>query len=257
VAGSFYPADPEKLRAAVETALDGALDRARPSGPPPKAIVAPHAGYTYSGPVAASAYAHLLALRGRVERVVVLGPAHRTALSAVAASRADAFETPLGRLPVDTSARDELLAAGLVVVDDDAHAAEHSLEVQLPFLQVCLGDVAALPLAVGQVDGDRVAEVLEAVWDGPETLLVVSSDLSHYLDHGTATELDRRTAAAVVAKRPDQLGGHDACGVVALRGLLAAAERHQLDVNLLDLRTSADTAGDPDRVVGYGAFALA
>jgi AmmeMemoRadiSam system protein B len=144
-----------------------------------------------------------------------------------------------------------------VVVRDDVHAREHSLEVQLPFLQVCLGDVAVLPLAVGRVDADHVAAVLDAAWGGLETVVVVSSDLSHYEDHATATRLDRRTAAAIVARRPEQLDPYDACGAAPVRGLLTAAERHQLDVELLDLRTSADTAGDPRRVVGYGAFALA
>lgn len=249
VAGSFYPADPSELRSVVEACLG------EPGAVMPKAIVAPHAGYVFSGPVAGSAYARVA--RGRVTRVVILGPAHRVADAGVAASSADAFSTPLGQLPVDTSTRDALVDAGLVTVRDDAHASEHSLEVQLPFLQVCLGDVVVLPLVVGQVDPERVAEVLERVWGGEETLVVVSTDLSHYLDHATATQVDRRTAEAVVARRPDRLGRYDACGLIPLQGLLLAAERHGLDVELLDLRTSADTAGGPDRVVGYGAFALA
>jgi AmmeMemoRadiSam system protein B len=223
----------------------------------PKAIVAPHAGYVYSGVVAASAYATVVPARGRVTRVVVIGPAHRTPDAGIAASSADAFATPLGQLAVDTDSRDALVDAGLVAVRDDAHAREHSLEVHLPFVQVCLGAVTVLPLAVGQVSPALVAEVLDRVWGGDETLIVVSTDLSHYHDHATATELDRRTAAAIVARRPDQLGRYDACGVVGVQGLLVAAERHQLDVELLDLRTSADTAGSPERVVGYGSFALA
>ncbi len=223
----------------------------------PKAIVAPHAGYVYSGPVAGSAYARVVPGRGRITRVVVLGPAHRVPVPAVAASGADAFATPLGVVPVDVESRDALVDAGLVVVHDEAHAQEHSLEVQLPFIQVCLGDVTMLPLAVGPVSPNAVAEVLERVWGGDETLVVISTDLSHYHDHATATELDRRTAAAIVACRPDRLRPYDACGLIPVQGLLLAAERHQLDVELLDLRTSADTAGSPDRVVGYGAFALA
>ena len=254
VAGLFYPADPGELRAAVEQALAAAPAAA---GPVAKAIVAPHAGYAYSGLVAASAYARVTPARGRITRVVLLGPAHRAPGAAVVASGWDAFATPLGLVRVDVERRDALVAAGSVAVDDDAHAGEHSLEVQLPFLQVALGDVAVLPLAVGHVDARQVAEVLEAVWGGDETLVVVSTDLSHYHDHQTATELDRRTAAAVVAGRPDRLGPYDACGVVPLQGLLVAAAPHNLHVELLDLRTSADTAGDPGRVVGYGAFALA
>ncbi|HEV2758273.1 MAG TPA: AmmeMemoRadiSam system protein B [Acidimicrobiales bacterium] len=252
VAGLFYPADPDELRIAVEQALAGAA-----AGPVPKAIVAPHAGYAYSAPVAASAYARVAPARGRVSRVVLLGPAHRAPVRAVAASSANAFATPLGLVRVDVERRDALVDAGLVVVRDDAHAGEHSLEVHLPFLQVALGDVAVLPLAVGHIDARQVADVLEALWGDDRTLVVVSTDLSHYHDHHTATGLDRRTAAAVVARRPEQLGPYDACGVVALQGLLVAATLHDLQVELLDLRTSADTAGDPGRVVGYGAFALA
>ena len=250
VAGSFYPADPSELRSVVEACVGepGTV-------PPPKAIIAPHAGYVFSGPVAGSAYARMA--RGRVTRVVILGPAHRAPDAGIAASSADAFSTPLGQLPVDTATRDSLVEAGLVTVRDDAHVSEHSLEVQLPFLQVCLGDVVVLPLAVGQVDPERVAEVLARVWGGEETLIVVSTDLSHYLDHATASRQDRRTAEAVVARRPDRLGRYDACGLIPLQGLLLAAERHGLEVELLDLRTSADTAGGSDRVVGYGAFALA
>ena len=253
VAGLFYPADPLELEAAVQAYLAGA----DPAGPAPKAIVAPHAGYVYSGPIAGSAYRPVVPARGRISRVVLLGPAHRTPDAGIAASAADAFATPLGQLAVDTGARDALVDAGVVAVRDDAHAEEHSLEVQLPFVQVGLGDVTVLPLAVGQVPPDRVASVLDRVWGGEETLVVVSTDLSHYLDHAGATELDRRTAEAVVAGRPERLGRHDACGVIPLQGLLAAANQRGLGVELLDLRTSADTAGSPDRVVGYGAFAVA
>ena len=252
VAGLFYPADPSELRSSIETYLAGAN-----AGPPAKAVVAPHAGYVYSGPIAGSAYARVLQARGRVTRVVLLGPAHRTPDAGIAASSADAFATPLGQLDVDTVARDALVDAGLVSIRDDAHAEEHSLEVQLPFLQVALGDVVVLPLAVGQVSPSRVGDVIERTWGGEETLIVVSTDLSHYHDHATATELDRRTAEAVVAGRPDRMGRYAACGLLALQGLLLAAGRHGLGAELLDLRTSADTAGGPDRVVGYGAFALA
>ena len=258
MAGTFYPSDPAALRATVDRHLRAAAETAAGAvpGAPPKAVVAPHAGYAYSGPVAAFAYARLLPHRGRVERVVLLGPAHRLRLTAIAAPGVDALATPLGTVPLDTAWRDRLVAAGSIVVSDRAHAGEHSLEVHLPFLQVALGGVSVLPLVVGQVPAAAVADLLDSVWGGEETLIVVSTDLSHYHDHDTATELDRRTAAAIAARRPEAVEPGDACGVYPLRGLLAAAGRRGLDVELLDLRTSGDTSGRTDRVVGYGAFAL-
>lgn len=256
VAGTFYPADESVLRSFVERALHQARTPAGASAAP-KAVIVPHAGYVYSAPVAASAYARVMAGRVRITRVVLLGPAHRAALPAIAVPTVDAFSTPLGLVRVDSARRDALVDAGLVVRHDGVHAAEHSLEVQLPFLQVCLGDVAVLPLAVGHVTASHVADVLQRAWGGEETLVVVSTDLSHYHDHATATVLDRETATAIVDKRPERLGTYDACGVLPVKGLLIAAGQHQLDVELLDLRTSAETAGDPQRVVGYGAFALA
>ncbi len=255
VAGTFYPADPQALTGVVTEALNEAAATC-PTGAVPPAIVAPHAGYVYSGPVAASAYARVLPGRGQVEQVVLVGPAHTVALDAIASSSADGFATPLGVVAVDAEARDRLLRTGKVIVSDRAHAAEHSLEVHLPFIQIALGDVAIVPLVVGQVASSLVADVLDELWGGPETLVVVSTDLSHYHDHRTAQTLDRRTAAAIVAKEPDQLGRGDACGLYPVRGLLVAARRRGLDIELLDLRTSADTAGDPDRVVGYGAFVV-
>jgi MEMO1 family protein len=222
----------------------------------PKAVIAPHAGYVYSGPVAASAYAQWAPARGEIKRVVVLGPAHRVHLAAVAVSSADAWETPLGLVEVDAPGRDALRSLPSVVIDDDPHRREHSVEVHLPFLQHVLGNVAVLPLVAGRVGPEVVADVLERVWGGPETAIVVSTDLSHYHDHITASELDRATAEAIVGLRPEEVALDGACGVFAVRGLLLAALRRQLDVRLLDLRTSGDTAGGRDRVVGYGAFAL-
>ena len=258
VAGTFYPADPDELRRWIAAALEEATRRCpAPAEPAPKAIVAPHAGYVYSGPVAATAYARVARCREQTERVVLLGPAHRGALHAVAAPAADAFATPLGLIPIDTVARQQLVDRGRVVISDAAHAAEHSLEVHLPFLQVALPDAAVLPLAVGDVPADGVADVLDHVWGGSETLVVVSTDLSHHYDYATAAALDRETAAAIVARRPEALGPEQACGAYPLRGLLTAARRLGLGVELLDLRSSGDTAGPRDRVVGYGAFALA
>jgi AmmeMemoRadiSam system protein B len=257
VAGSFYPADPAELRRAVTAALRSATESNPSAGAPPapKALVAPHAGYVYSGAVAASAYARV-AGRAGIERVAVLGPAHRWPVTAVAAPSVDAFATPLGALAIDTAARDDLAGRRRVVISDDAHRGEHSLEVQLPFLQVALGDVKILPLAVGQVRPDAVVAVLDELWDDPATLIVISTDLSHYHDQLTASAIDRETASAIVARRADAVTHDRACGADALRGLLVTARQRDCRVELLDLRTSADTAGPPDHVVGYGAFAV-
>jgi len=255
VAGTFYPKNAQVLSETIRRCLDSARLRV-PPGSVPKAIIVPHAGYLYSGQVAASAYARVALGRGCIERAVVLGPAHTVALECIAASGADGFSTPLGVLDVDVRSRDELIGEGLVAVSDRAHAAEHSLEVQLPFLQVVLGCISVLPLLVGAVPVSEVVQVLDRVWDGPATLVVLSTDLSHYHDRDTAEHLDARTASAVVALRPEEVGPGDACGVFPLRGLLAGAAERAMDVELLELRTSADSVGDPSCVVGYGAFAL-
>ena len=253
VAGLFYPEDPAALAVAIERALTVPVPDEEPA---PKALIVPHAGYVYSGPTAGVAYARLRRLRGTVERVVLCGPAHRAWVDGIAVTGADAFATPLGSVPVDEPLRARVLALPGVVRDDHAHAGEHSLEVQLPFLQTTLGRFSLLPLAVGDARPDDVAAVLDAVWGGPETLVVVSSDLSHYLDYETARRRDRRTADAVVAQDPAAIDDDDACGARPVRGLLVAARRRGLVVRLLDLRSSGDTAGDRDRVVGYGAFAV-
>jgi MEMO1 family protein len=245
VAGSFYPSRPAELAAAVDGLLAAA--RPQPPHPPLRALVVPHAGYVYSGPVAATAYAWL---RGDTRRrVVAVGPSHWTPLSGVAASDAEAWSTPLGDVPVGPA------PAG-TAVDGAAHQREHALEVQLPFLQRLWGQLAWLPLAVGAGPPQRAADLLEPSWADPSVLVVCSTDLSHYCDRVTAERRDRRTAAAVTAVDVDALRPGDACGVHALRALLVLAERHRCAVELLDLRTSADTAGGDDRVVGYAAFAV-
>ncbi len=253
VAGLFYPDDARRLAAMVSRALDVAVPDEEPL---PKAMIVPHAGYVYSGPTAGVAYARIRRLRGRIAHVVLLGPAHRAWVDGLAVSEAEAFATPLGSVPIDDALRRRVLAHPAVRVDDRAHAAEHSLEVQLPFLQETLGTFALLPLAVGDARPDDVADVLELVWGGPETLVVVSSDLSHYHDYATARAQDGRTAAAIVAGESGAVSDDDACGARPIRGLLVAARRHGLGIRLLDLRSSGDTAGDRDRVVGYGAFSL-
>jgi MEMO1 family protein len=252
VAGLFYPEQPEALAALV----DRLVAAGRPAGPPPRALIVPHAGYEYSGAVAGAAYARVAARRGAVARVVVIGPAHRVWLRGAAVSGAAAFATPLGPVPIDDDLRRRALARGGIAVHDAAHAYEHAIEVQLPFVQRVLGAVPVLPLVVGDATTAEVAAVLDAVWDAPETLVVVSSDLSHYLDRATATTRDRRTAAAIVACMPEQVRDDDACGAGPIRGLITVARRRGLDVQLLDLRTSADTVGDPAHVVGYGAFTV-
>jgi MEMO1 family protein len=256
VAGSFYPSDPAMLRRTVAAHLavagspaGGVADQS------PKAVIAPHAGYRYSGPIAAAAYHTLAPARATVGRVLLAGPAHFVPVPGVALSSAEAFATPLGPVPVDDDARDRALTVPGTMVDDAAHSGEHSLEVHLPFLIEALGPVPVLPLLVGRGGSTVLADVLDALWGGDETRIVVSTDLSHYHDDATAKAIDRETANAIVA-RSERLEPRRACGADAVLGLLEAARRHDLAVRLLDLRTSADTAGDPDRVVGYGAFAL-
>ncbi len=256
VAGTFYPADPEDLRGAVDAFLAGAV-AAGPEAAAPKALIAPHAGYVYSGPVAARAYAAVAPLRDIVTRVVLLGPSHRVALEGLALPADDAFETPLGTVPLDREACRHLLAQPGVRRLDAAHTFEHSLEVHLPFLQCVLARFALVPLSVGDASAAEVDAVLEAVWGGPETLIVVSSDLSHYYDYETARRLDAETTAAIEALSPEGLGPESACGRVPARGLLVAARRHGLRVHTLDVRSSGDTAGPRDQVVGYGSYAFA
>jgi AmmeMemoRadiSam system protein B len=242
----FYPGDAEELRRTVEALL---AEAPQPDRPPPKALVAPHAGYVYSGPVAASAYARLLNSGGRIARVVLLGPAHYHPLRGLAAHSADAFETPLGRVPLEHPTAVRVL--------DAAHQREHSLETQLPFLQVALGPFHLAPIVVGEAAAGEVAEVIDALWGGEETLIVVSTDLSHYHDARTARKLDRAAADDIVALRAEALGHDSACGRHALAGLLVALRNRGLRLECIDLRNSADTAGDPHRVVGYGAFVSA
>jgi AmmeMemoRadiSam system protein B len=250
VAGYFYPDEAQVLADTVSSLLSEAV-----FGPPPKAIVAPHAGYVYSGPIAASAYARLKPLAGRITRVVLLGPTHRVAVRGLAAPAATAFATPLGVVAVDDEALQDIADLPQVVASPAAHAQEHSLEVHLPFLQTVLGDFQLVPLAVGDADPEEVAEVLERLWGGEETLIVVSSDLSHYLPYEAAQRIDGATAKAIVELEAD-VSHKQACGATPLNGLLVIARRRGLSVQLLDLRNSGDTAGDRSRVVGYGSFAF-
>lgn len=256
VAGRFYPADPEQLRLDVERYLAGARGPAPPP-PLPKALIVPHAGYVYSGPVAAAAYAQVARERDAIERVVLLGPSHRLWFEGLAVPSVEAFRTPLGTLPLDREWLARVRDLPQVVVLDAAHAQEHSLEVQLPFLQCVLGSFTLAPLAVGDATALQVAEVLERLWGGPETLIVISSDLSHYLDYESARRIDADTARSIEALRAERLDAERACGYLPVSGLLLAARRRAMHVQPLDLRSSGDTAGGRDQVVGYGAWSVA
>ncbi|MEJ2622309.1 MAG: AmmeMemoRadiSam system protein B [Candidatus Thiodiazotropha sp.] len=252
VADLFYPGDPVDLREMV----NGYLDEVAPQGESPKALIAPHAGYIYSGPVAAQVYARLKPIADRIERVVLLGPSHRVPFHGLAVSGADYFRTPLGDIPLDKDLIAELLKLPQVVHLDQAHVNEHSLEVQLPFLQQILADFSLVPLVVGDAMDEAVSEVLVKLWGGPETLIVVSSDLSHYHDYATAQRLDQQTSESIVALDPDSIRYEDACGRIPVQGLLLVAKKLGLQGEIVDLRNSGDTAGDKSRVVGYGAYAF-
>ena len=254
VAGMFYPGNPAVLQRTVDELLATA---AAPAAEQPKALIVPHAGYIYSGSTAARGYAALAPWRDTIRRVVLLGPTHRVAVAGLALTEADALATPLGTVAVDTAAVAEIADLPQVVASDRVHAQEHSLEVHLPFLQVALRDFQLVPLVVGDATAAEVAQVLERLWGGPETLIVVSSDLSHYHDYATARRLDRETSRFIQDLSPVPLHGEQACGCRPVSGLLQAARDHGLQARLLDLRSSGDTAGPRDRVVGYGAYAFA
>jgi AmmeMemoRadiSam system protein B len=234
--------------------VDGYLAEATAEDTPPKALIAPHAGYIYSGPIAASAYATLAPAHATITRVVLLGPAHRVRVRGLAASSAAQFETPLGAIDLDRDAIELALTLPQVKLMDEAHVLEHSLEVQLPFLQEVLDRFSLAPFVVGDAGADEVAEVLDLLWGGPETLIVISSDLSHYHDYATARRLDAATTLAIESLRPQDIGYDQACGRIPVNGLLALARRRGLHAQTLDLRNSGDTAGPRDQVVGYGAY---
>jgi AmmeMemoRadiSam system protein B len=252
-AGLYYPREAEGLRSALQSLLG---TPAHEPVRPPKALVVPHAGYAYSGAVAASAYRTLAAAHAAtIRHVVLLGPSHRVKMRGLAMPSCDYFETPVGRVRINAEARQRLRELGLAGIADAPHALEHSLEVQVPFLQALLGEFDLLPVAVGIAPPEQVGRALEAVWGGSETLVVVSSDLSHHHTHVEAQALDRQTAQRILERRSD-LSEAQACGADSLNGLLDVARRRGLEVTLLDRRTSGDTAGEDQRVVGYGSFAL-
>lgn len=281
VAGLFYPSDPLELRSTVSKLLanaktkhetgaqartqcpeDNSRDAAhvgRPEEadkPLPKALIVPHAGYVYSGPVAAAAYRLIAKARGKISRVVLLGPSHRRAFTGVAGTYARAYETPLGIVPIDQHWLELARGIPALGLSNEAHEGEHCLEAQLPFLQLMLDKFSLVPIICGSVGGDQVADLLEALWGGPETLIVVSSDLSHYLEYEACRNVDDATRAAIERLDPIVLTPEQACGAAAVNGLVTAARRKGMRVTTLDLRNSGDTAGSRDRVVGYGAWAF-
>jgi len=256
VAGLFYPEDAKALTFDVRAMLANV-----PFPAPhaekiiPKALIVPHAGYIYSGPIAATAYATLNNVAPHIRRVILLGPTHRVAVQGLALPGVEAFATPLGVVPLDVDAMQFIADLPQVTVSPRAHAQEHSLEVQLPFLQTVLNEFQLLPLAVGMATAEEVAEVLERLWGGEETLIVISSDLSHYLPYDTARREDTITAQSILAMKTGIDHDH-ACGATPINGLLLTARKHHLTAHQLDLRNSGDTAGPRDGVVGYAAFAF-
>lgn len=254
VAGMFYPGDTVSLRNELSACLGTAAPAHAAEGRL-KALIVPHAGYVYSGGTAGSAYALLREQAPRIRRVVLLGPCHRVAVRGLAAPTVAAFATPLGDIPLDRTALDALASLPQVVANDAAHAQEHSLEVQLPFLQSVLGDISLVPLAVGQASGDEVAAAIDRLWGGEETLIVVSSDLSHFHAYAEARRIDADTAHHILALEP--LTSFDqACGALPINGLLDVARRRGLRIERVAQCNSGDTAGDKSRVVGYASFAL-
>lgn len=253
VAGMFYPADKQSLKDDIHQYLNQATAEQKEN---PKAIVVPHAGYIYSGPIAASAFKQIIPFKDKIKRVVLLGPSHRVAFTGLAVPEADFFTTPLGNIPIDQKGIQLLSDLPQVMASDQAHREEHSLEVQLPFLQEILSDFTLIPLVVGDAERHEVAEVINRLWGDEHTLIVISTDLSHYHAYNEAKQLDRATSDAIVNLKPDLIGYDDACGRNGLKGMLTVATEKNLSVDILDLRNSGDTAGDKNRVVGYGAYVI-
>ena len=254
VAGLFYPSDETRLQFQLRQYFDDAAQQGLGDGYRPRALIAPHAGLIYSGPIAANAYHSVLSRAKDIHRVVVLGPSHQIAFDGAACPSHSLFATPIGEIPVDTQEIARLQAQGLITINDAAHAREHSIEVQLPFLQFILPKFTLLPIVVGHCDPLPIAAIIENYWRADDTLVVVSSDLSHYLDYYDAKKIDRDTSSSIEACRWQDIGPHQACGCYPLRGLLQLAREENCKATCIDLRNSGDTAGEKSRVVGYGAY---
>lgn len=254
VAGKFYPGDAKALRQMLAELFAAAAKRVAPINTCPKAIIAPHAGYIYSGATAAAGYQVLTAFADRIKHVTLLGPAHYIPVLGLACSSSDFFETPLGKLVVRPSLRSQILNLPQVKTNDSAFEKEHSLEVHLPFLQTVLNNFTILPLLVGRAEPAEIAEVIEACWGDEHSLIVISSDLSHYLSYEQAQMIDQQTSAAIVSLQVDNIDRHQACGRSPIKGLLTAAQHHNLYVKVIEQCNSGDTAGDKSRVVGYASY---
>jgi len=252
VAGSFYPDNPDILKAMISGYLQSvaSVDKA------PNAMIVPHAGYIYSGEIAASAYARLQSMRRNIKRVILLGPSHKISFTGLALSHAEAFRTPLGDIPLVTTAIAALNDFPFVEYMDQAHEFEHSLEVQLPFLQMTLDSFYLIPIVAGDCPAEQIEQVLELFYGGDDTLIVISSDLSHFHDYATAQRLDKETSEKIEHLDYQHLDYDSACGRVPVSGLLALAKKKSLKIETIDLRNSGDTAGDKNRVVGYGAYVI-
>ena len=254
VAGMFYPADPEDLRHMVSRYLKDAHDIVTEKPVKPRAIIAPHAGYIYSGPVAAYAYSYVESLKDTIRNVVLIGPSHRVPLIGLATSSADFFATPLGNIPINRALTEKINQLPFVSELDQAHALEHSLEVHLPFLQMTLGEFSLVPIVAGDASPDEVNQLIETACTADDTLLIISSDLSHYHDYETAKRMDQDTCHAIEALDIRGVDSHHACGFIPVRGLLSYAKQHDLHATTVDCRNSGDTAGPRDQVVGYGSY---
>jgi len=252
LAGSFYPADADQLR---HTLADLLNEVETPSGSP-KALIAPHAGYIYSGSTAAKAYANLNSIKNNIKRVVILGPAHRVYVKGMALPNASAFATPLGNIDIDSEGLKKIKHLPQVQFSDEAHAQEHSIEVHLPFLQTCLNKFSLLPIVVGDASPEQVAQVLELLWGNEETLIVISTDLSHFHDYAKSQQIDSATCARIEKMDFARLSPQQACGCRPMSGLLYVARQRQMQIKRLGLCNSGDTAGSKDRVVGYGSWSL-
>jgi len=254
VAGMFYPGKEHELQDTVTDYLEAVKQQNSSDAKKPLAIIAPHAGYIYSAAIAASVYVRLLPFCDEIKRVILLGPSHRVPFRGIVASSAAYFSSPLGDIPVDQPALQQLIESGHIRIFDEAHALEHSLEVQLPFLQTVLGEFKLVPLVVGDTEPDKVSTILELLWEENSTLIVVSSDLSHYLDYTTAQKRDNATSRNIEQLNSQLIQYEDACGRNPVNGLIDFAKNNQLSANTIDLRNSGDTAGNKDKVVGYGAY---
>lgn len=254
LAGQFYPDDPLELANLVDELIASAAPGADLT---PKALIVPHAGYAYSGPVAASAYARLGDAAAHIETVVMFAPAHRWPVPGLALPGVAGFDMPLGQVAIDADGVARVAHLDCVEATQAAHAREHAIEVQLPFLQRCLPTgFTLLPFVVGQATLEQVLEVMTLCWGHTETLLVVSSDLSHFHDYDTARLLDTATTAAIEQLAPAQVQEGGACGRVAIQALLTAASQRGLSAKMVDQRSSGDTAGGRSEVVGYGAYVI-